>query len=194
MNNDVDAQSLSDEDLVILTLDNANHFSHIVERYQRKLLFYIRRISGVSNEEAEDMLQEIFLKMYTNLNSFNPDLKFSSWAYRITRNHVISSFRKKEARPKGVSYDAEEGLLTKLISELDMELELDRQFLHEHISSLFEKLPVKYREVMVLKYFDEKSYDEISDILKKPVGTIGTLLNRAKKQFKELYVQEQAYE
>ena len=186
-------EDLTDEDLVLLTLDNANTFSYIVERYQKKLLYYIRRISGVSHEEAEDMLQEIFVKMYANLNSFDISLKFSSWAYRIAHNHVISSHRKKKARPDGVSFDADESLVTKLASSLDLELELDQQFLHEHIESLFDKLDVKYREVMVLKYFEEKSYDEISDILKKPVGTIGTLLNRAKKQFKELYMAEQSY-
>jgi RNA polymerase sigma factor (sigma-70 family) len=100
MTNDIDAQSLSDEDLIILTLENANHFSYIVERYQAKLLFYICRISGVSHEDAEDMLQEIFLKMYSNMNSFTPGLKFSSWVYRIAHNHVISSFRKKKRGPR----------------------------------------------------------------------------------------------
>ena len=194
MIDDINLEELTDEDLVLLTLENANNFSYLVERYQRKLLYYIRRISGVSNEEAEDMLQEIFVKMYTNLNSFDISLKFSSWAYRIAHNHVISSFRKKKARPEGVSFDADESLVAKLVSKLDLEVELDNQFLHEHISSLFDKLDVKYREVMVLKYFDEKSYEEISDILKKPIGTIGTLINRAKKQFKELYITEKSYE
>lgn len=190
MTTDHEVTSLSDEDLVILTLEHPNNFSFIVERYQKKLLFYIRRISGVSEEDAEDMLQEIFVKMYTNLNSFNADLKFSSWAYRISHNHVISTYRKKQARPQGVSFDAEEGLLQKLVSDLNLEVELDRKLLREHIYTLFQKMPVKYREVLVLKYFEEKSYDEIADILKKPVGTVGTLLNRAKKQFKLLYSNE----
>jgi RNA polymerase sigma-70 factor, ECF subfamily len=83
--------------------------------------------------------------------------------------------------------------LNKLVSALNLEVELDNIFLHDHISSLFEKLPLKYREVMVLKYFEEKSYEEISDILENPIGTVGTLVNRAKKQFRELYEKEQAY-
>ena len=186
-------EELTDGDLVLLTLENANNFSYLVTRYQGKLQFYIRRISGVSQEDAEDMLQEIFVKMYTNLNSFDLSLKFSSWAYRIAHNHVISSFRKKQARPQESSFDADERLINKLVANLDLELELDRRFLHDHIAKLFDKLDVKYREVMVLKYFEEKTYEEISDILKKPVGTVGTLVNRAKKLFKELYLEEQTY-
>lgn len=184
-------EGLTDEDLVLMTLEQANNFTYLVRRYQAKLLGYIRRISGVSLEEAEDLLQEIFIKMYTHLNSFDTSLKFSSWAYRIAHNHVISSFRKRKSRPGELSLDADEQLVAKLASNFDLEVELDNLFLREHITSIFGKLDVKYREVLVLKYFEEKSYDEISDILKKPVGTIGTLINRAKKHFIQLYRDEQ---
>ena len=68
----------SDEDLVVLTLKNRDVFLYLMRRYEAPLLRYIRRIAGVNIEEAEDILQESFIKAYQNLNDFDPKLKFSS--------------------------------------------------------------------------------------------------------------------
>lgn len=176
-------ENLSDNELVKLTLNDQENFVNLMQRYEPKLLRYIKRITNVDNDEAEDILQDVFIKVYQNLNDFDLDLKFSSWIYRITHNQVISNYRKIKARPQQIVWDLESDLLNNIASDLDIEKETDIKILRKNINKILSKIDVKYREVLVLKYLEELDYNEISDVLKKPVGTVGTLLNRARKQF-----------
>lgn len=177
----------SDNELVKLTLENPDDFLYIVNRYQQKLLSFIRRISNISIEEAEDLLQEVFIKVYQNLNDFDPNLKFSSWIYRITRNQVISHYRKNKNRPQVLSFEINEEIFENLATDFDVTKQIDQQILKQNITKALNQIPPKYRDVIILKYFEEKNYLEISDILKRPPGTVATLLNRGKKQFKKIY-------
>jgi len=178
-------QNKTDEELVVLVLNDQDYFLYLMERYERKLLRYIRRISNASVEESEDVLQEVFIKVYQNLNNFDLSLKFSSWIYRITRNQVISNYRKSKTRPQVVVLDQNSSFLENLASDLDLDREIDLKDFHDKIHHILGKLEIKYREVLVLKFLEEKDYKEISDILQKPMGTVGSLINRAKKQFKK---------
>jgi RNA polymerase sigma-70 factor, ECF subfamily len=182
----VDLTQKTDTELVVLTLEAADNFVFLMKRYEGRLLAYIKRLSSISNEEAEDILQEVFIKVYQNLNDFNPKMKFSSWIYRITHNEVISRFRKTKARPQSISWDASEELFNKIADDFNIEHQVNREIIGDKIKKTLNQLEEKYREVIVLKYFEDKDYKEISDILKKPSGTVATLLNRAKKQLKEL--------
>ena len=89
----------TDAELVKLSLDNQEFFTYIIERYERTLKNFIFRLTNISSTDSEDLLQEIFIKIYTNLNDFdlNKNIKFSSWIYRISHNHVISNYRKIKA-------------------------------------------------------------------------------------------------
>lgn len=176
---------MTDEQLVMETLKNPEVYAFIVERYEEKLLRYIMRISAGSREDAEDTLQDVFLSAYKNLNDFDQDLKFSSWVYRIAHNKVISHFRKVTARPKTTTYEGDTQLLNILASEEDIAKSLEKKYTSEQVRETIEQLDPKYKEVLVLKFLEEKDYKEISDILQKPMGTVATLINRAKKQFKE---------
>ncbi|EKE20003.1 MAG: hypothetical protein ACD_8C00067G0009 [uncultured bacterium] len=175
----------TDEELVALTLKDENFYAVLVERYEEKLARYILRISGGSKEDVEDTLQDVFISAYKNLNSFDSDLKFSSWIYRIAHNKVISHFRKITARPKTVTYEGDGQLLNILASDLDIAKDLERKYTAEEVRSILDQLDERYKEVLVLKFLEEKDYKEISDILEKPMGTVATLISRAKKQFKE---------
>ena len=175
----------TDEELVKLTLQDNQYFLCLMRNYEEKLMRYIKRISNASTEEAEDVLQEVYIKVYQNLNDFDTSLKFSSWIYRITRNEVISTFRKKRSRPQSFGGEAAEIILEKMASDLDTKKAVDTEYLQKNIYTILEKMDIKYKEVLVLRYLEEKDYNEISDILKKPVGTVSTLLNRAKKNFKK---------
>jgi RNA polymerase sigma-70 factor (ECF subfamily) len=175
----------SDEDLVNLSIKDQENFTWLIKRYESKLLRYILRIANISKEDAEDILQDVFIKVYQNLNDFNTSLKFSSWIYRIAHNQVISNWRKIKARPKSVYFELEDSIFNSLVSELDLEKMGDRHFLKKNLEDIFEKINSKYKEVLILKFLEEKSYKEISDILKKPIGTVATLINRAKKSFIE---------
>lgn len=175
----------TDEELVALTLENPQVYAFLVERFEEKLLRYIMRISRSTKEDGEDLLQEVFLSAYRNLNDFDQDLKFSSWIYRITHNKVISHFRKVTARPKTTTYEGDSNLLNILASDEDIARSLERKYTAQEVKELLEKLDERYREVLVLKFLEEKDYKEISDILEKPMGTVATLISRAKTQFKE---------
>lgn len=183
---DEQCQNKTDKELVGLTLENQGYFLYLIKRYEKKLLNYIIRISGISKEEAEDVLQETFIKIYQNLNDFDHGLEFSSWVYRIAHNQTISNYRKNKARPQSVFLNPEDNFLKNLASKLDIKKEVERKFLKKDINKILEKLDVKYREVLILKFLEEKNYKEISDILKKPIGTVATRINRAKKQFREV--------
>lgn len=181
---------LSDEELVKLTIQNQENFLYLINRYQNKLIRYIRRISGLGLEDGEDLLQEVFIKIYQNINSFDKDLKFSSWAYRIAHNEVIDNYRKKQARPQEMTYDSEQ-ILNNIAAEFNLDKDVDHKYLQANINQVLNNLDIKYKEVLVLKFLEEKEYKEISDILKKPMGTVATLISRAKQQFlKKLEEQE----
>lgn len=178
-------EELSDEQLVALVLKDENFYAVLVERYEEKLARYILRISGGSKEDVEDTLQDVFISAYKNLNDFDQDLKFSSWIYRIAHNKVISHFRKITARPRTVTYEGDGQLLNILASDHDMAKDLERKYTAEEVRLVLEEMDDRYKEVLVLKFLEEKDYKEISDILEKPMGTVATLINRAKKQFRE---------
>ncbi len=178
-------QNKNDEELIILTLKDQEYFSCIIKRYKYKLYNYIRRISSASEEDAEDILQEVFMKTYFNLNDFNADLKFSSWIYRIARNQAISQYRKTKARPEGYAVNLGDEIIKNLTSGLDIAKDLDLKILRKNIFKIFNNLDKKHKEVLVLKFFEEKDYSEISDIIKRPMGTVASLISKAKLEFKK---------
>lgn len=175
----------TDAELVELSLTSQRYFGVLMERYSAKLTRYIRRLSQVSEQEAEDILQEVFITVYQNLRSYNPDLSFSSWIYRITRNEVISQYRKRKARPHGNSIDVENEVLQNIASDVDVAGEVSADVRADAIRAAIDELDLKYRDVLILRYIEDRTYDDISDILKKPPGTVATLLNRAKKKLKK---------
>ncbi len=178
-------EKTTDEELVSRTLENPEVYALLVERYEKKLLRYIMRILSGTKEDAEDILQDVFLSAYKNLNDFDQELKFSSWIYRIAHNKVISHFRKVTARPKTMTYEGDSQLLNILASEEDIAKSMEKRHDAGEVRNILDELDEKYREVLFLKFLEEKDYKEISDILEKPMGTVATLINRAKKQFKE---------
>lgn len=184
------AMEKTDAELVKLALANQDYFLYIVKRYKIKLLHYIRRITNVASEDAEDILQEVFIKVYLNLNDFAPDLKFSSWIYRIAHNEVISNYRKVKARPQNNSVNLEDLEILNLTADLDFAKDVDQVILKKKITRILTKLERKYREILVLKFFEDKSYEEISDIIARPMGTVASLMNKAKKEFKKEFAKQ----
>jgi RNA polymerase sigma-70 factor (ECF subfamily) len=152
-----------------------------MKRYEQPLMNYIRKLSGLNQADVEDTLQEVFILAYQNLNDYNDDFKFTSWIYRIAHNHTISLFRKRNKSKQDVSWD-EKDLEQLVQSDFDLEQNLLQQNDYHNLLQSIDSLPLKYKEVLLLKFIEGKDYQQISDILKKPIGTIGTLINRAKKK------------
>lgn len=174
----------TDEQIVALTLKNQDYYLCLMKRYEAKLLNYILKISNISREDGEDILQEIFIKAYQNLNDFDLNYKFSNWIYSIAHNATISAFRKKKVRPQTVSWE-DKDLNNILESTLDVENTNLQKLTYKQILKIINRLPLKYKDVLILKFMEGKDYREISDILHKPMGTIATLINRAKKSLKQ---------
>jgi len=174
----------TDEQIVVLTLKNQDYYLCLMKRYEAKLLNYILKISNISREDGEDILQEVFVKAYQNLNDFDLNFKFSNWIYSIAHNTTISSFRKKKVRPQIVSWE-DEDLNNILESTLDVENTSLQKLTYKQILKIINQMPLKYKDVLILKFVEGKDYQEMSDILRKPMGTIATLINRAKKSLKQ---------
>ncbi len=185
MENTLNYNEKSDIELVNLSLENQENFIYLVNRYREKLLRYIRRLTNVDPEECEDILQEVFIKVYLNLNDFDKDLKFSSWIYRITHNEVISHFRKIKVRPQGHKVAIDDDEVKVLADEIKVEKDIDIGLMREQIEKALIKIDVKYREVLVLKYFEERNYQEISDIIKRPIGTVATFIKKGKESLRD---------
>lgn len=178
----------SDKQLVQLSLKNTDYFECLMTRYEQKLFRYIRRITNLDAETIEDVLQEVFLKVYKNLNDYDDSFSFSSWAYRIAHNEAISFYRKAESRPKTVNPENDEGVdyLNIVPSDINLRTDYLKKELANKVKQIINQLPEKYRTVLVLKFLEEKSYEEVSDILHIPMGTVATQINRAKAHFKEM--------
>lgn len=174
----------TDEQIVVLTLKNQDYYLCLMKRYEAKLLNYILKISNISREDGEDILQEVFVKAYQNLNDFDLNFKFSNWIYSIAHNTTISAFRKKKVCPQIVLWE-DEDLNNILESTLDVENTSLQKLTYKQILEIINQMPLKYKDVLILKFAEGKDYQEMSDILRKPMGTIATLINRAKKSLKQ---------
>jgi RNA polymerase sigma-70 factor (ECF subfamily) len=184
MINHEDCGEKSDIELVKLSLSDPEWFFCLSKRYEEKLLWYIMRISKMRREDAEDILQDVFIKTYYNLNEFDPKLKFSSWIYRIAHNQTVSEIRKKSSHP-AVFLDEE--IMERFEYNFDLVNDIDNKIDRQKIDEALSKLDEKYREVLILRFLEEKDYTEIADILKKPISTVGNLIARGKKLFKVEY-------
>jgi RNA polymerase sigma-70 factor (ECF subfamily) len=177
---------LSDAEAVRATLQDRNAFGILVKRYQMPLLRYIQRIGNIDREVAEDILQEAFIKIYTNLNDFDPSFAFASWAYRIAHNETMRFFRKQKNKPRVVTDESELELFTTIPAELDIPGDIDSTTRAGLLAKGVQRLKPQYRDVVILRFFEGKSYDEISDILQIPSGTVATHIARGKADLRTI--------
>jgi RNA polymerase sigma-70 factor (ECF subfamily) len=181
-----DPVDMTDEEIVKMALQEKAFFGHIVSRYEAKLGRYIERLGVRNAEDKEDVLQEIFIKVYKNLNGFDISLSFSSWIYRIAHNEAISWYRKKNVRPEGHLVSESEELLSFVASSEDnAESIFDKEVNADVVTEALDGLDDKYKSPIILRFFEHKEYEEISDILKIPLGSVGTLIHRGKHQLRE---------
>ncbi len=183
-----------DEEIVAEALRQKEVFGVLVRRYEDRLSRYIRRLGVFRSEDIEDLLQNVFLKAYRNLNAFDRALKFSSWIYRIAHNETMSFFRSRSVRPEGSLVPDGEPALEQLSGKIDLEDDADRRMSREGLARALYALEPRYRDVLVLRYFEEREYAEISDILRIPIGSVGTLISRAKKRLRSHYPNDTTYD
>lgn len=179
-----DKTTLSDNELVdIIRSRDQERYGEIVERYQNKLFSYLYRLIG-RREEVEDLLQEVFVKAYVNLNSYDTSRKFSSWIYRIAHNEAVNHIKRKSLK-RFIPWEDITSAKDKLeISSSNLDEGTEKYWVRKEenreVSGAVDRLPFKYKQVLILRYWEDKSYEEISEILSKPVNTVGTLIKRAR--------------
>lgn len=163
-------------------------FAELVELYQEKLYHMAYRMLN-NRQEAEDVVQEAFLRVYNNLERYNDTMKFSTWIYRIATNLCIDRLRK---RKPVYSLDAEssdyEGLdgysmipSDDRTPESELLLSETQRIIHEAIDTL----PPKYKTVMILRYINELSLQEVGEVLNMPVTTIKTRVHRGREYLRK---------
>lgn len=156
----------------------------LMERYHRGLIQHLFNLIG-DGETAEDVAQEAFIRAYNKLSLYNEDYSFSTWLYKIADNIAYRHMKQTKATQ---NLDDVEELIPD--DKPTLAERADKLFDQQAVRDALETLPVLYRQVISLYYWDEFSYEEIAQIMERPVGTIRTWLHRAKQDLrKELYGQ-----
>jgi RNA polymerase sigma-70 factor, ECF subfamily len=172
-------KTLDDNELVVkIRTKDKQLYAQIVNRYEVKLLRYVIYLIHDENMAA-DVVQNTFIKAYINLNAFDTKKKFSSWIYRISHNEAMNAIKKYHKEVK-MNEDFD------LVSDTDPNEEFSKNEIKKMVNYCLETMPVIYSEVLVLYYLEDKSYEEIGYILRIPVGTVGTRINRGKALMKKL--------
>lgn len=181
-----DINEQTDEEIIVRVPYDRDVFGYLIDRYEQPLRRYLKRIMPGLHEEADDLLQDIFIKVYTHARGFDPSLKFSSWVYRIAHNEAVSWLRKKKVRPSTVELGEDD--FTTFVESIEVSHDTKEAHLaKDEVSRVLTHMSEKYRTVLVLRFLEGKSYEEIGDILAIPGGTVATLIHRAKKEFSTIY-------
>ncbi len=159
---------------------------HIDSLYNMALRYIFNK------EEAEDLVQDTYLKAYRFYSSFQQGTNIKAWLFKILRNTFINKYRKAASAPGEVLYEdidtlnteqtvAQEGVSGKLTDTLATRCDEISSFMEDDIKHAIESLPLEYREVILLSDVEELSYKDISEIANVPVGTVKSRLNRGRK-------------
>ncbi|MFQ5701497.1 MAG: RNA polymerase sigma factor [Acidobacteriota bacterium] len=183
-----DANRLSDEQVVARILrGHGREFEILVRRHQDALYSFILRMVR-DREEALDLCQEVFLKVFNNLERFDPRFRFTTWLYRIASNASIDQLRRR--RPGTVlSLDAplrgESGSVREFPSkEPTPDQFLQAQETHGHLERALQDLPEGYRRILLLRHRSHRRYDEIARITGLPLGTVKNRIFRAREMLR----------
>jgi len=180
----------NDENSLIAKALSGNQaaYTSLMERHQVAIFHIINRI--VRNDEAaNDLVQETFMKAFASLATYRSEYKFSTWLYKIAANASIDFLRKRRVHALSLDrpLETEDGSMEIEVADYSFhpELELERKQQRLSIEVAINSLPPKYREVIVYRHKDDKSYEEIADLLSIPVGTVKARIFRARELLKK---------
>jgi len=184
-----DIAQKKDYDLILECLRGDQEcFSELVSRYKNLVYSIILRMTK-DNEEANDLAQDVFLKIYKNLRSYSPEYRFSTWVIRITTNHAIDQHRKKKQETvpfESVQHEVEQTNLESSPETVYLKREQTRR-----INKLVADLPEMYRIPIVMYHQQGLSYQEISEIIDEPLSKVKNRIFRGRRLLKEsLYNKE----
>lgn len=175
--------SRSDAELVRSILaSNNDDFKILMERYQQKIFAYLYRFLYQNEEAAMDITQDVFIKVYQNLASVDLERPLQPWIYRIAHNEAANYLRSVSRKKESQLEDDQWNSMSGKADTNQMEEEETKKL----ILQTLDKIDPKYREVLVLYFFEDKSYKDIADILDSTTNTVGTFISRGKKQMEKL--------
>jgi RNA polymerase sigma-70 factor (ECF subfamily) len=166
-------------------------FGTLVDRYQTRLLNFINRTIG-DRERAEDLVQEVFIRVFRHLHRFDQTKKFSTWIYTIASNLAKNELRNRSRNPLVLfqtikkHWEADHRPLQFEDTTARPDDLYRKRFLKEAVDQCVDQLPTHHRAVFVLRELEGKSYAEIADITGCNLGTVKSRLNRARNSFAQL--------
>jgi len=162
-------------------------FEELMRKYEKKIYSFVVRM--VRNEDtAVDLTQDFFFKIFTVLDKYNFEYKFSTWAYRICYNLVIDHIRKHQAQVDSLDDDTvstRDMLDSENVSREDGFKALAREETRDYVWRVVDQIPLKFRELILLRYIQDLKYEEIADITSLPVGTVKNRIFKAKEILKQ---------
>ncbi len=176
---------LTDEKLIARFQDgDINAYNELVDRYKDRLLNFVFRYFN-NREQAEDVVQETLIKLYTHASYYKNIAKFSTWLYTIAKNNALTELRKNK-RKRTDSLWTNEGKPIDIETKGDsLEKTVHNEIAVEALNRYLDEIPENFRIAVVLRDFQELSYEEISKILEIPIGTIKSRINRGRIQLSE---------
>lgn len=159
-------------------------FTQIVKKYQEKIYWHIRRMV-ISHDDADDVLQNVFIKVWNALENFRGDSQLFTWLYRIATNECLTFLEQQRKRSSVSLNDEESGLANKITAEKNF----DASRLEWKLQLAIQQLPEKQRLVFNLRYYDEMPYEKMSKILETSEGALKASYHHAAKKI-EAYLKE----
>lgn len=161
-------------------------FTELMRRYQQRVYWVARRIVG-THEDADDIAQETFVKAFTALGDFRGESSFFTWLYRIAVNLSLNAVRKKQL----VNYLRESEIINRIFpASEDPSREVEFKETQSRLEEAIARLPEKQRAVFVMRYYDELSYEEISEVMKTSVGGLKANFFHALRKVREYMTHE----
>jgi RNA polymerase sigma-70 factor (ECF subfamily) len=180
-----DKFKLSDEKLILRFQEgDINAYNELVKRYKDRLLNFVFRYFN-NREQAEDVVQDTLIKLYTHASYYKKIAKFSTWIFTIAKNNALTELRKNK-RKQTDSLWTEDGKVIDINSkEQSLDVKVQNEIAIDQLNKFLDEIPENFRMAVVLRDFQELSYDEISKILEIPIGTIKSRINRGRIQLAE---------
>ncbi len=174
---------LEDQELIekLAREDTRNFaFNQLVRKYQERIYWHVRKMV-LDHDDSDDVVQEVFIKVWKNLHSFRQDAQLFTWIYRIATNECLN-FLKKKKRVSMMSLTDYQDIL---VSKLDLSVQMDGDAIEIKLQKALLTLPDKQRLVFNMKYFDDMKYDEIAEITGTSVGGLKASYHHAVKKIEK---------
>jgi len=165
---------------------NTRRYAQLVDRHKERAMTLALRLIG-SREEAEELLQDAFLRAFKNLDQFRGDAKFATWFYRILYNLCMTRISRRKNKPGTLTIEDHNSLDTVFVDEEEPSIhqKLEEEEFQEMVSQEINGLPEKYKSAVLLFYVQELSYDDICAVQNLPLGTVKTNLFRGRNLLRE---------